>query len=284
MTFVGKILVIVIMVFALFFLALSTVVFTTAKNWKDETARLKTEIQKFQGQVSELNGQVEQRKQELTKAQAEHQQQVQMLEGRIDQLTQENQVKQNELTQQRTELATATETARQALAEASARKGETDLLRQQLAEVQDLANKYQLQQTSLYDQIRVLKRELETAQGNNKDLRERVALLAGVIRSKGLSTDIQQIKAVGVPPKVEGEVQRVSENNQRVEITIGSDDGVVVGHEFDIWRTEPNPDYIGRIRIESVDPDQAVGRVIGKTVQGKKIQEGDRVTPEIPRS
>ena len=40
MTFVGKILVVVIMVFALFFLAVSTVVFSTAKNWKDETAKL----------------------------------------------------------------------------------------------------------------------------------------------------------------------------------------------------------------------------------------------------
>ena len=35
MTFVGKILVIVIMAFALIFLGISTVVFTTAKNWKD---------------------------------------------------------------------------------------------------------------------------------------------------------------------------------------------------------------------------------------------------------
>ena len=41
MTFVGKILVIVIMVFALFFLAVSAVVFTTEKNWKDEVANQK---------------------------------------------------------------------------------------------------------------------------------------------------------------------------------------------------------------------------------------------------
>ena len=38
MTFVGKILVILIMVLSLVFLGVSTVVFTTATNWKDETA------------------------------------------------------------------------------------------------------------------------------------------------------------------------------------------------------------------------------------------------------
>ena len=37
MTFVGRIFVIVIMAFSLLFLGISTVVFTTAKNWKNAT-------------------------------------------------------------------------------------------------------------------------------------------------------------------------------------------------------------------------------------------------------
>src|SRR4051812_10427563 len=62
MTFVGKILVIVIMVFALFFLAVSVVTFSTAKNWKDETAKLKKNIGDLQKKVADANNDVNQRK------------------------------------------------------------------------------------------------------------------------------------------------------------------------------------------------------------------------------
>ena len=41
MTFVGKILVILIMAFSFLFLGISTVVFSTAVNWKTETAKQK---------------------------------------------------------------------------------------------------------------------------------------------------------------------------------------------------------------------------------------------------
>jgi len=88
------------------------------------------------------------------------------------------------------------------------------------------------------------------------------------------------------PPAVHGEVDRVSQN-RRVELTIGSDDGLVVGHELFLWRQKPRPEYLGKIRIISVDPDRAVGEVIGSTIQGKKIMEGDIVSSTFrsgPRS
>jgi hypothetical protein len=78
-----------------------------------------------------------------------------------------------------------------------------------------------------------------------------------------------------------GEVKRVDPSNRRVEITIGSDDGLVPGHELYLFRTTPRPEYLGKITIISVDPDQSVGRVNGTTFQGKKIQEGDIVSSTI---
>ena len=44
MTYVGKILVIVIMAFSLIFLGISTVVFTTAKNWRTATEEQKKKV------------------------------------------------------------------------------------------------------------------------------------------------------------------------------------------------------------------------------------------------
>ena len=66
-----------------------------------------------------------------------------------------------------------------------------------------------------------------------------------------------------------------------MEMTIGSDDGLVVGHELFIFRTIPRPEYIGKVVIVSVEPDRAVARVIGNTYQGKKIKEGDIVSSTI---
>ncbi len=101
------------------------------------------------------------------------------------------------------------------------------------------------------------------------------------LRQAGLSDDISQIKGMESPPPVVGEVKRVDPTNRRVELSIGSDDGLVVGHELFLLREKPRPEYLGKITIISVDPDQAVGRVNGTTYQGKKIKEGDLVSSTI---
>src|SRR5262249_31226692 len=78
-----------------------------------------------------------------------------------------------------------------------------------------------------------------------------------------------------------GQVKRVAPDNRRIELTIGSDDGLVVGHELYLYHTTPRPEYLGRVRIVSVESDQAVARVVGNTYQGKKIKEGDLVSSTI---
>lgn len=286
MTFVGKILVIVITVFALFFLALSTVVFSTAKNWKEEAATQKSKVSDLTGKVTTLDGAVKATQEQLKSEADQHKQQASQLQGRIDALTKDIEQRSTELTQQRETVAKAQESMRGALREAEARKAETDQLRQQLAAVQQQANEFKIRQTELDDEIRILNRQLETATSNNKSLRERVTVLSNVVRDAGLTDAVQQASGTNrVPPDVEGKITRVDRANQRVEISIGSDDGLSVGHELELWRTTPTPEYLGRIRVEAVDPDHAVGTVIGKTIQGKKIQEGDIVSSQIrPRS
>ena len=183
-----------------------------------------------------------------------------------------------------TSLEVAQKNAKVALEDSAARKQETDLLREQKAAVEKQANEFKLRQTELNDKIRELSRMLETATNNATDLRDRVARFQTLLRRNGLSDDIATVKGTDTPPSVEGEVSRV-EDNKSVELTIGSDDGLVPGHELYLYRIKPKPEFLGRVKIISVDPDQSVGRVIGATVQGKKIKEGDIVSSTIrPRS
>ena len=155
------------------------------------------------------------------------------------------------------------------------------MLRTQLSAVEKQANEFKLRQAELNDQIRELERNLDTATKNNSDLRERVAKFSTLLRQNGLSDDISQIKGLESPPPVVGEVKRIDPTNSVLELTIGSDDGLVVGHELYIFRTIPRPEYIGKVVIVTVDPDQAVAKVIGNTYQGKKIKEGDIVSSTI---
>ena len=43
-----------------------------------------------------------------------------------------------------------------------------------------------------------------------------------------------------------------------MEISIGSDDGLAVGQELYVFRTQPRAEYLGKVKIVAVDPDQAV--------------------------
>jgi hypothetical protein len=285
MTFVGKILVIIIMVFALFFLAITTVVFTTETNWKAKAAGQGDQIKKLNEGVNTAKAEAEARTTELGKLQETQKAQLNAWAAEKANLESQNKARQDEIQEQRTALEVALQKSLVAIREAEANKSETDLLRKQLHEVQQQANEYKLRQTDLNDQIRLLQRDVEVAKNNNKNLREQVAVLSTVLRSHNLSADTARITRADNPPEVDGHVNKV-DNNNRVEISIGSDDGLVEGNTLYVYRTaQPEPGYIGRIQIDAVDPDQAVGHVINRTVQGRKIKEGDIVTTKIgPRS
>jgi len=83
MTFVGKILVIVIMAFALLFLGISTVVFTTHTNWKDATGAQKKKVDELSKKNNDLNASLEVAKNDLAKAQSDHKAATDTLEKRV---------------------------------------------------------------------------------------------------------------------------------------------------------------------------------------------------------
>jgi septal ring factor EnvC (AmiA/AmiB activator) len=281
MTHVGKILVLVIMAFSLLFLGISTVVFSTAKNWKTATEEQKKEVEKVKQKLSDAQAKADAAKKELADAQGAAAEATKQLNNRIRELENQNKLDLDQITNVRSQLVKAQESAKAALDEVEAKRNETTLLRSQKSVVEKQANDFKLRQAELNDRIRELERMMESATKNNADLREKVAKFSSALRSHGLSDDISQYKGVESPPPVQGQVKRVHTDNRRIEVTIGSDDGLVVGHELYLYHTTPRPEYLGRVQIISVEPDQAVARVVGNTFQGKKIKEGDIVSSTI---
>jgi uncharacterized phage infection (PIP) family protein YhgE len=281
MTQVGKILVLVIMMFSLMFLAISSMVFVTSKNWKTETAKKADEVNKVKKSLADAQAEVGLAKKNLEEAQANAQQATKAYETRIQTLVENNKRDLAQITTVREQLAVQLQSAKTALDEAEARRKETMALREQKSAVEKQANEYQLRQADLNDKIRELERSLDTATRNNKDLLERVAKYTTLLTSHGLSADISQIRGMENPPPVTGQVMKVDPTNKRLEVSIGSDDGLVIGHQLFLYRTKPRAEYLGKGQVIAVEPDQAVLRVLGSTVQGKKLKEGDVVSSTI---
>jgi len=281
MTTVGKILVLFIMAFSLILSAISTVVFTTSKNWKTATEAERKKVNDVTVKLKEQTAKTEAAQKDLEAANASYEAKAKQLTDRIKSIEDANVLAQNQVTTAKTQVADAQQTAKAALEEAEARRKETLQLREQKSLVEKQGNEFKLHTAELNDKIRELERAMETATKNNTDLRERVAKFSTLLRSQGLSDDISQIKGMESPPPVVGEVKRVEATNRKFEATIGSNDGLVPGHELYLFRTSPRPEYIGKAEVLSVDPNQSVLQVKGTTYQGKKIQEGDIVSSTI---
>jgi hypothetical protein len=60
-----------------------------------------------------------------------------------------------------------------------------------------------------------------------------------------------------------------------IEITLGENDGVKKKQRFQVWRTEPTPQYLGQVVVVETRPNKAVvqpdGRMLGP------IKPNDRV-------
>jgi len=279
MTFVGKILVILIMAFSLVFLGVSTVVFTTATNWKTKSAAQTKEIEEFKRKLADAQAKATAADAQLKAAQAEHAKQTTERENRYAELDKQVKDAETEMTQARSQLEVAQKNAQVALAEATARKGEIDVLNETLAKAQKQANEFNAQNIKLTDDIRVLDRQKTTAEQNAKDLRSLNLKFTAYARKTGIPLEkIDAMDTTTVPPPVEGKVVELNPTRRSMEISIGSDDGLAVGQELYVFRIQPRAEYIGKVKIVTVEPDRAVADIIGVTVLGKKVQEGDIVS------
>jgi chromosome segregation ATPase len=279
MTFVGKILVILIMAFSLVFLGVSTVVFTTANNWKAESEKVTKKRDEFKKSFDSAKAQLAQAETQKKTAEDEHRKQLADKDRRIADLSKQTAEAEAAMNEARSKLEVALKNAQVSLDEATAKKTEIDTVLETLAKAQQQANEFNAQNIELKDNIRILERSKATAEQNAKDLRKFNSQAISYLREKGIPIEnIDKLDPDKVPPPVEGLVKELNLTKRSMEITIGSDDGLAVGQELYVFRIQPRAEYIGKVKIVTVYPDKAVADVIGNTVNGKKVQEGDIVS------
>jgi RNA polymerase sigma factor (sigma-70 family) len=88
------------------------------------------------------------------------------------------------------------------------------------------------------------------------------------------------------PPNLVGRITKIDHRAGIAQINIGSDDGLVPGHELSVYRVDPakrtpTSAYLGRIRVYAADPDEAAAKIVERTGEAK-MKEGDQVSPRAP--
>src|SRR4051812_42385932 len=107
MTYVGKILVIIIMACSLLFLGISTVVFTTATDWRAKTSAEEAKVRDLQKKQSDALASIEGSKKDLATAQAQHAASKKQLDDQIASLEADRDRALGEMTEARKELEVA---------------------------------------------------------------------------------------------------------------------------------------------------------------------------------
>ena len=283
MTLVGKIFTMLIFVMSIVFMAFAVMVFATHKNWKEyadnatpgpgQKLGLKQQYEQLQILKKQADDQLNQLKMDLAEEQAARKQALGALQTKLTGAEQLLAAKQQELDRLAADLSTATQTAKDAQTRLAALEAEVQAKRDELRTVQkDLDQKFQLvvDLTDKLNQAESLKSLLDE---RNKEAAFQMAQMKMVMDANGLTIDSL---VSHIPPKVEGVVLEVSDKDL-LEISIGADDGLKVGHSLEVYRGNT---YLGRIVIRRTAPDRAVGQLL-KELQRGQIKRGDRVTTKF---
>jgi hypothetical protein len=165
-------------------------------------------------------------------------------------------------------------------------KSENQLLKKTIFERDRAIQDLQTKNRALL--IRAIEAEQAKNKGNQqmKPLLEQLEEATRKLKALEAKTGRKSAPTKNPPAQnVKGLVTAVREDGL-VEVSIGTDNGIKVGHTLEVYRLKPKPEYLGTIKILDAQKNKAVGRVL-KPHDGARqssIQKGDDVASRIDRA
>ena len=130
---------------------------------------------------------------------------------------------------------------------------------------------------ALTDKVNQLETDKEQLRKRNVDLAKDVSRADQLLRKLGYDKNRDYSE---IPPTVDG-VVLATPGSSLVEISIGSDQGLIEKHQLEVYRVSGGQNtYVGRIEVVKTSPDQAVCKIDPK-FQQSNIMVGDRVATKI---
>lgn len=279
---VGKMLIVMQLVFSVLFMCFAGAVYTFQGQWR-------TKARDLQGIVDEQSLQIDDAVAARNREKMDLEATLETAETDRDNYRAQLQAAENQATQDQALLAAAALERDKALAdsevatsEAAARIVEANALnkevRSQQLRISALVSDIQGVENDLLDKTGKLASAVEIEEQHLSEL----GRLKDLLRLNDIDPGQMVVGAVPAQvEKVDGKIRGTRRNKARTaelaEISIGSDDKVYANQLLTVYRKDK---YICTARVVEVYPDVAICLVIEKTRQGN-IQEGDDVTTKL---
>ncbi len=221
----------------------------------------------------ELQARIEQLNNALAKERAARVNVLAALEAKLLQLNQQLVQKEDELTK--------LETAHQGLVETNdntqdmltALTDEVKTLRDEIRTAQQDRDDQFAAVVTLTDELNQARGEQTRIGERNQQLIAQNATMERVLERNGLRAETP---VSHIPPRLDGLVTEAT-NADLIELSLGSDDGLRKGHQLEVTRGNQ---YLGRVEVVSTKPDVAVARIL-KPYQKGPIKRGDSVRTKV---
>lgn len=285
MTTVGKILVGLHLVLSILFMSFAGAVYTAQKNWRTVATTQTAALAKATQKQNDMQAEVDKERTE-TKAKLD------ALTNQIAQLTGEktalgNQVTALDADNKRLNVALDGLRDQTALSttEADERKKEADLQREKNSVLFQTREELITSLQKASDDKFALDLQLQQLIEKHDRILTDVATMKRFLASKNLVTDPKLMLAqVTPPPPLDGLITDYRKDPkggmENVEISLGSDEGLNIGHKLTAYNVETG--YLGQIRLTQVYPDKAVGIVVKEEkAKNVTIKRGDHVTTKF---
>jgi len=287
MTLLGKIFIVLILIVSIMFMAFSVAVYTTHKNWRDMVMRppteatadkplgLKYQLENVQKELEQAQQEAKDLKMQLKTEAVARQQVIAALESRRAALEKQLAAALVNVQSWEAKAEKAVEAeSRNAAALARANAEVLELTKLLRIMENDRDEKWQ-QVVALTNQLHNLQDERRVLAERRRQLLDQVSRMKNVLTTFGLT---EHTSTSGIPPSVDGVITGVRADF--VEVSLGKDDGIEVGHEMEVFRDNR---YIGRLQIQKVTADRAVARVL-KEYKQDNMRIGDRVQTRTKRA
>lgn len=293
MNTIGKILVILNFLFAIIVGVLLVMDFAKRNQWKEAYFALKKETEtavdvakadkvatvKVAGDYKDAKSQIDKLMQDLKDSQTLTKIEVDKLtvekgeaQAALEKATTTN--KQLEVTQQRltNEIAHLNVIVKERETAIVRFEAEIKKYRNDAVQATTLAKTRQIQNENLLEQIRNLTSALAKAQ-------------AGIGGGAGEAAGARDPNSPNPPAVVvNGKIEKV-DGTDLVLLSLGTDNGVAKGNTLDVYRTQPEPKYLGMVRIIDANHHQSVARLVptANAAFRAQLREGDLVTSKLIR-
>ena len=284
MNIIGKIFVFAVFVMSLVFMSFAIALFSTHTNWRDEITRTAEQVQagkplgyKLQLEQAKkdretLTAEIAKLTAEVAASEAARDQVVAKIQTALEEkdkelqdLRKQKDAREDKRVTAETDLAAANQELKRAA-------DKIEELRADIAKQQNTVNEAVARSAKLAGDLHEKESLLEIANERKSQLEKQVANARLLLKQYGLAIETLPRDQV---PTAGGIVTAVADDS--IEVTLGGDDGVQMGHFLEVYRDD---EYLGRAQVISVKPDRSVARVIREFKRGD-IQPGDRVATRL---